>query len=206
MTTRKPLSLGDVAKRVAGGLTDPPAFFKAVRAFSGALEQSQVDGFNFLLAEMAEAKWPLSYAAYGLATAWHETNCTMQPVVEAYWLSEGWRKANLRYYPWHGRGFVQLTWQENYKRADKECGLDGKLLADPELARDPEIAAKILVRGMAGGWFTEKKLSDYLTGHGPGSHRQFVLARYIINGTDKASKIADEALRFQQALQWGGWQ
>jgi hypothetical protein len=30
-------------------------------------------------------------------------------------------------------------------------------------------------------------------------------ARRIINGTDKNTKIADEALKFQEALQAGGW-
>ena len=48
-------------------------------------------------------------AAYTLATAYWETNRTMKPVEEAYWLSDAWRKANLRYYPWHGRGYTQTT-------------------------------------------------------------------------------------------------
>ena len=42
-------------------------------------------------------------AAYVLATAYWETNRTMKPVEEAYWLSEEWRRKNLRYYPWHGQ-------------------------------------------------------------------------------------------------------
>lgn len=59
-------------------------------------------------------------AAYVIATSYWETNKTMVPVKEAYWLSENWRKDNLRYYPWYGRGYVQLTWEDNYKKASKE--------------------------------------------------------------------------------------
>ena len=54
--------------------------------------------------------------AYVLATALWETARTMKPVVEAFWKTDAWRKKNLRYYPWHGRGFVQLTWDKNYDR------------------------------------------------------------------------------------------
>ena len=54
------------------------------------------------------------HTAYVLATAYHETAHTMKPVREAFWLSEGWRRDNLRYYPWYGRGYAQLTWRRNY--------------------------------------------------------------------------------------------
>ena len=64
---------------------------------------------------MGKARWPTAWCAYGLATAWWETNKTMQPVREAYWLSEAWRKPNLRYYPHYGRGYVQLTWKGDDK-------------------------------------------------------------------------------------------
>jgi predicted chitinase len=42
---------------------------------------------------------------------------------------------------YHGRGFVQLTGRENYRRAGAALGLD--LLNKPGLAENPEIAAKI---------------------------------------------------------------
>lgn len=138
-------------------------------------------------------------AAYVLATALWETNHTMQPVVEAYWLSERWRKRNLRYYPWHGRGFVQLTWEANYKRASVEVGAD--LIDDPDLALDPEIAAHILVVGSRDGWFTGKRLRDYITS----SRSDFKGARRIINGTDKAAKIAAIARKYDAALKRIGY-
>ncbi|MDX1371593.1 MAG: hypothetical protein R3321_03945 [Nitrososphaeraceae archaeon] len=40
--------------------------------------------------------------AYLLATTRWETGNKFIPNVEAYWLSEAWRKRNLRYYPYHG--------------------------------------------------------------------------------------------------------
>lgn len=137
--------------------------------------------------------------AYILATAFWETNRTVKPVVEAYWLSEAWRKANLRYYPWHGRGFVQLTWQTNYLRAGKELDID--LITDPDAALEPEIAAQILVHGSMRGWFTGKGISDYVTMH----RSDFVGARRVINGTDKAQQIADIARDYDAALRAEGF-
>jgi putative chitinase len=72
------------------------------------------------------------------------------------------------------------------------------------MALQPEIAAKILVKGMQEGWFTGKKLADYLPQHAA-NRLQFQQARRIINGTDKADLIAGYALQFQSALDAGGW-
>lgn len=187
-------------------LSDTAGFFRIVRQAFGPLRQAQVEGFGVLLVAFGAARWPLSWAAYGLATAWHETNNEMVPVREAYWLSEDWRRTHLRYYPHYGRGYCQLTWPKNYERADEELGLKGALVADPDLALKPEIAAQIMVRGMEGGWFTGKRLADYLPLAGDGGFDAFKLSRMIINGTDQAEKIAKEAVAFQSGLGAGGWQ
>jgi hypothetical protein len=180
-------------------------FFSSVRAKLGPLTQSQVEGFEALLQAFGVARWPLAWAAYGLATAWHETASQVKPVREAYWKTEEWRKAHLRYWPWYGRGPVQLTWEGNYKRADKELGLNGALLANPDMALEPDIGARIMVKGMEEGWFTGKKLADTLPIVGLANKPHFIKSRPIINGTDKAEKIANEALAFQEALVAGGW-
>ena len=133
-------------------------------------------------------------AAYVLATAYWETARTMEPVKEAFWLSEEWRKKNLRYSPWYGRGFVQLTWERNYHRAAKELGID--LTSNPDKVMEPEIAADILVIGARDGWFTGKKLKDYITLQ----HSNYRGARRIINGTDKAAAIAEIAREYEEAL------
>ena len=133
-------------------------------------------------------------AAYVLATARWETAHTMKPVEEAFWLSDGWRAKNLRYYPWHGRGYVQLTWQTNYIRAGKKLDVD--LITDPDRVMEPKIAAQILVVGSMEGWFTGKALGDYINK----SKADYVEARRVINGTDKAQAIADLARDYELAL------
>jgi putative chitinase len=169
------------------------------------LAQSQVDGFTALLSAMGTARWPRSWAAYGLATPYWETNKTMQPVREAYWLSEDWRKTHLTYFPHYGRGYVQLTWPKNYEKADHELGLGGTLIANLDLAMRPDIAARILVAGMEQGWFTTKKLADYLPIDGDAGFDAFRAARRIINGQDKAGEIAKLAVQFQASLTAGEW-
>ena len=200
------------------------AFYKTVRDRLGSLDQSQVNGFETLLAALDGA--PLSHRAYMLATAWHETDATMQPIKEkggeAYFIRlydvAGDRPKTCIAYgntcagdgPRHcGRGYVMLTWKDNYARADAElaeAGLikRGELLANPDLAMRPDIAAFIMVRGMAEGWFSGKKLSTYLPARGVATRAQYVQARRIINGTDKAELVEDYAQVFERALRDGG--
>ena len=173
-------------------------FFNTVRKqlHQGKLNQEQVNGYEAILNELDCYNLSTQEKAYMLATAYHETNYTMQPVREAYWMSEAWRKKNLRYYPHYGRGYVQLTWPFNYERADRELGLNGALVANLDLAMQPDIAAKIMIYGMREGWFTNKKLSDYIKA----GKADYVGARRIINGTDEARKIAGYAEIFEKAL------
>ncbi len=115
--------------------------------------------------------------AYVLATAYWETARTMKPVKEAFWLSEDWRRKNLRYYPHYGRGYVQLTWEPNYLKYG---------ITNPDDALKPDIAARVMVDGMKNGSFRGgKKLSDYITL----SRSDYKGARDIINGDQ--SKVVD---------------
>lgn len=183
---------------------DKAAFYAALRhgILGPTIEPNELQGCEAILTAMDGT--PLSHCAYALATAYHETARTMQPVREAYWLSENWRKANLRYWPWYGRGFVQLTWQKNYERADKELGLLGSLTANADRAMELPIAAEIMRWGMVEGWFTAHTLGKHLPAW-LGTVAQFEGARRIINGTDKAASIATYAMHFQDALIAGGW-
>jgi putative chitinase len=188
------------------GLQSPASFYDHVRGDAGELwptmTPNQHEGCETLLKACA-GKMPMSWTAYALATAYHETAYTMQPVREAFWLSEDWRRQNLRYFPWYGRGYVQLTWERNYIKADDELGLGGRLKSNPDVAMEPEIAADIMVRGMIEGWFTGKSLRTYIAADA--TLEQFVNARRIINGTDKAEKIAGYAMTFYRALKAGEW-
>lgn len=132
--------------------------------------------------------------AYVIATVDHETNHTFKPVKEAYWLSEAWRKKNLRYYPYYGRGFIQLTWEVNYEKYSKILKYD--FVKDPDHVMDPNISLFILVHGFKHGTFTGKKLEDYITT----SRADFYGARRCVNGTDKASLIASKAKEYLDGL------
>lgn len=185
------------------------AFYKTVRARLGSLNPSQVDGFETVLNAIATA--PLAHQAYMLATAWHETAKTMQPVREAFNLSEAWRKKNLRYWPWYGRGYVQTTWQSNYARLDAEAakaGLTkpGEILANLDLAMRPDIAAFALRRGMEEGWYDAqgKKMAQRLPTSGTATRAQYINARYLVNIQDKAADIEAYAQAFERALRDGG--
>lgn len=186
-------------------MNTPDAFFANIRneGLFHAISTDQLAGINAILAAMAGD--PLAYTAYALATSYHETNQTMQPVIEAYWLSEAWRQTHLRYYPYYGRGFVQLTWQKNYQLADNQLNLGGSLMANLNRALELGIAAQVLRKGMDAGWFSAKKFSDYLPAAGTATPAQFASARRIINGLDKNILIAGYATNFQTALQAGGW-
>ena len=93
-----------------------------------------------------------------------------------------------------GRGYVQLTGRYNYENWSKILGKD--LVDNPGLAAKPKIAAEILVRGMQNGSFTGDKLSDYINAE----KQKFFHARQIVNGYDKANKIAQDAERYYDAI------
>ena len=131
---------------------------------------------------------------YVIATAMWETSHTCLPVREAYWCTEKWRERHLRYYPYYGRGYVQLTWEANYEKFGKLLGLD--LLNHPDLALLPDNAIKILVTGMKNGLFTGYGLDDFFTLN---TTPDFAHARRIINGMDKAHTIASMAQHIHYA-------
>lgn len=135
-------------------------------------------------------------AAYVLATAWWETAHTMRPVRE--YGGEAYLRQK-KYYPYVGMGYVQLTWLTNYQRATKELGVD--FVSNPKLLLKSEYAVRILVTGMTEGWFTGKKLADYITLQAS----DFANARRIINGVDKAASIAAIARDYDAALKADGY-
>jgi hypothetical protein len=169
-------------------------FYKVVRDRFGVFNQSQVNGFEAVLKSIEGL--PVDHQSYLLATTWHETAATMQPIAE-YGKGKGKKYGVPGKYGQvpYGRGYVQLTWDYNYEKADKALGLKGALLKDFNLAMQPTIAAQILVRGCTEGWFTGKKLSDYTS---------FKDMRRVVNGTDDDDKISSYAAVFKFALMSSG--
>jgi len=189
-------------------------FFDSVRTtlFNNKLNQTQVDGLTTILdtweASGLTDKRQLSYI---LSTSYWETARTLQPIRESgsdtYFFGmydpRGLRPTVAKRLgntvsgdgvKYHGRGFVQLTGRTNYQKMSVVTGVD--LVANPDLAMRLDIAAHILFYGMEHGTFTGKKLSDYFNE----TKCDWTGARKIINGTDKATEIAQIALKFFRAL------
>ncbi len=183
-------------------MIDRVKFFDAIRQslYGGTLTQDQVDGINAVLAEWEKrALTDLRWLAYMLATDKHETNATMQAVREAYWLSEDWRRTHLRYYPYYGRGLVQLTFQANYAKMGTFLHLD--LVALPDLALQLPVAVQVMFEGMLRaetgvGDFTNLSLEQFFNA----TTDDPVGARKVINGTDKAQLVAGYHYSFLAAL------
>lgn len=156
-------------------------------------------------------------AAYVLGTVWHESAHTMEPVKETVmpWhndkfpsdqevirrldnaMARGrlpqvsrpyWRAGDF------GRGHVQLTHDRNYQNAEQRTGI--AFGSNHDLMLDSENSALVTVRGMKEGWFTGKKLADYITLQ----RSDFRNARRIINGLDRAADIAHTAREYDEAL------
>ena len=165
---------------------DKQVYFDAVRAtlFNGSLSQQQVMGQNFILREWRKRfgfEGDHRKLAYMLATTFHECGRTMWPIME--YGSQSYLTSK-PYWPYIGRGFVQLTWFENYEKASPIVEED--LVEFPDLALQPDIAAIIMFDGMFVGWFTGKSLDDYFSDTINDSFN----ARRVINGTDCASEIS----------------
>lgn len=130
------------------------------------------------------------HIAYMLATAQHETRNFTAPDEDF-----GRQQARKLGYgggeEYFGRGYVHLTHIENYQKFDKLLGLEGQLVQNPELAKDPEIAAKILVIGMRDGLFTGKPLSRYINDE---SHDTYN-ARRVVNGVNPKQPWSVKAAR-----------
>lgn len=179
-------------------MIDRKKFFAGVRnlPFDGKLSKSQVSGMSAILDEWERRKLKdLRELAYMLATTKWETAHTMQPITEGGGLA--YLKSK-KYYPWVGRGYVQLTWERNYMkfrdRVKKRFGVD--IVENPDNALLQPVAAYIMFEGMYSGAFTGKRLWDYFND----TKTDWINARRIINGTDKAEKIAEIAKQFYADL------
>lgn len=129
------------------------------RLFNGTINsQQQKTLTNFINVWEAD---PVTYKdarwlAYMLATTYHETDKKFK-AIEEYGKGKGRKygatdpQTGKSYY---GRGYVQLTWDYNYKKMGDLLDID--LYHKPELALQDEYATPILFVGMNRGMFTGK--------------------------------------------------
>lgn len=151
-----------------------------------------------------------NHLAYLLATAYHESyhgslNPEWVPVREGFAktnsgaisavtklynqkrISRNYALPDRNGRSYYGRGYVQITHPENYDKLGKLIGVN--LLEFPDLALHRDVAAKALVIGGVEGIYTGKKLSDFDVSDGGFDAYN---ARRVINGLDKAAKIAGD--------------
>lgn len=80
------------------------------------------------------------------------------------------------------------------------CPLD----TSPDLALLPDVGLFIAVYGMKFGSFTGRRLENYMPGTPPASastrRQQYVAARAVVNGSDKADLIASYALAWEDRV------
>jgi putative chitinase len=145
----------------------------------------------------------LRWLAYMLATVKHECADRWLPI-EEFSKGQGYKygkpvtvtDSSGKQYTnvYYGRGYVQLTWDYNYRSFGEK--LSNRLLYEPSLALDAEVAYRIMSLGMRQGSFTGVGLSKYINA----DKCDYVNARRIINGTDKAQTIAGYATKFESIL------
>ena len=198
---------------------DRKRFFDGVRGtpYGGRLARGQVRGMAALLDRFERGRETddLRFLAYMLATAHHETGGRMRPVRETFAASDAVAIARLDkafaegrlpqvsapYWrrdedgrSWLGRGLVQITHRRNYERLSALTGID--LVARPERAMDMAAAVEILFAGMLQGAFTGRRLADHFSA----GQADWVGARRIVNGLDRAERIAGYGRAFLVAL------
>lgn len=184
-------------------------FYEGYRLKFGKISEEQFQDLDFFLNKLDLSEkitgenWDIVRAkyAYVFATVYWETAQTFDPISEygsrRYLMSKS-------YYPYYGRGYVQLTWEVNYMKFGEFLGLD--LVNSPHLANEPENAWLILEEGMTRNWnvkrqddpnFTAYTLEDCF------NDREInpVKARRIINGTDKAQQIASIYYKFHSIIE-----
>jgi predicted chitinase len=183
---------------------DHTKFFDLYRKEFGSLNPAKISGIENLLIyierdpEVNDVRW----AAYMMATVKHECADKWQPI-EEYGKGVGkpyGKKVKVKgsdgkdyLIAYYGRGYVQLTWKEVYGRMSHALGLGDDLLVHPERVMEPEISYSIMSYGMRKGFFTGKKLADFI-------HDQicdYKNARKIINGLDKWALIKGYAEKFE---------
>lgn len=195
-------------------MVDRKKFYDKVRKefFNSKLSQSQVEGMEAILNKWDSSRFTdLRWLAYMLGTVYHETAKTMYPI-EEYGKGKGrpygskiMHSGQTYFSPdkiYYGRGFIQLTWYENYNLMGKLLKLP--LLEQPELALVPEISADIMFEGMTRGIsnrgdFTGVSLEKFFNDN----TEDWINARKVINGLDKAEVIASYGKRFLKCLQHG---
>jgi hypothetical protein len=101
-------------------------------------------------------------------------------------------------FAYFGRGYVQLTWWENYVNAGERLGRGFELLFNPEIVKEPAVAYRLVSDGMykGVGFANGNSFSMYFSG----DNKDYIAARAMVNGVDCAAEIAKYAEAFELSL------
>lgn len=180
----------------------------------GAVTQDTVDALNDILDRFETEKRLkfVSHYAYVLATSFHETGIGghhFKPVREKRERANSPRRANQdRYWVtgFYGRGQVQTTWEDNYRKLGKALGVGEMFVQNPDLLLTAEWSYESLVYGLSTGMYRKdasgpKKLGRYLK-KDDASVEDYVRARDCVNGDIKKNGllIAGYAEKFENIL------
>lgn len=185
-------------------MIDKEAFKKQFKAQFNIpqLTMQQATGIDYLVSKLNKSDFILTQQAYILATIYWEADGTFQPIAERG-KGKGYKYGTAVVAPnglkqtYYGRGYVQLTWLDNYKTMSLALFGDYRLANNPDMVMDKEIAWSICAYGFTKGSFTGKALKHYITK----DQTDYVNARRIINGTDKSATIASMAVKMQRCLE-----
>jgi predicted chitinase len=166
---------------------------KGLKTLGEGVQQAEVEHVeNILNRASGDARIRnLSQLAYMMTTARWETDrfrALYERGSDKYLSQYQGKGGNTRpgdYKRYRGTGYVHLTFRDNFRNAGLKLG--APLEDNPALAADQHWAYEIMVRGHLEGWFTAKKLGDYVND----STRDFRNARKVINPGEL--KIADNA-------------
>lgn len=207
---------------------DRARFYACIRGTiaKGRLAQKQVDGMNLILdrfeasAALTDKRW----LAYMLATAWHETGGSMQPVEERlnYSAARLLKVFPRRFSAGEATAFAGKPQMIANRVYAKRLGNGGEATGDgwryrgrglvqitgranyrtfgieraPERALEPDMAVRILMNGMVSGAFSGRRLADFFSW----KREDWEGARAIVNGRDRAADIAGYGKAFFEAL------
>lgn len=197
-------------------------FVKARPIFGGHYNASEVEGLNAIMGETERRNIPdIRWPSYMMATSYHETGGTMQPVIETRqpretsnpsvdtaiarlerawaagkmpWVHQPYWRKDAAGLSWLGRGLPQVTHKANYEWAEKETGIP--FTKNPDLMLVMANAVPVMFIGMIEGKFTGKKLGDYFNATKDDPRD----ARRIINALESADKVARYHRLFLSAL------
>lgn len=176
------------------------------KPFNNVFQEHEKEAVSDIIdAFLEEGYTDIRLLAYALATVRIECGSNMRPVREGFAATDAQARAHVKKYKrkyaevytfpgvpgdfcYYGRGLVQLTWYENYKKEG--------IQHDPDRALDPDFAARLLFKGLLDGRWNGrgKSLMYYLDKNDP------VQARRTVNVLNKAELVADYYKDFLLAL------